>query len=78
MLQFDDEDLSDIGGYDLVHHDDLAYVASAHQECKPYSLQNCYCPFTALLFICRTLMPCRLTSPQTFCAGPNFLCQTKR
>ena len=35
MLQFDDEDLSDIGGYDLVHHDDLAYVASAHQECKP-------------------------------------------
>lgn len=34
MLQFDDEDLSDIGGYDLVHHDDLAYVASAHQECK--------------------------------------------
>merc|ERR1711971_388312 len=32
MLQFDDEDLSDIGGYDLVHHDDLAYVASAHQE----------------------------------------------
>ena len=53
MLQFDDEDLSDIGGYDLVHHDDLAYVASAHQECKPNfkicSLQNCYNPFLALI-----------------------------
>lgn len=23
-----------MGGYDLVHYDDLAYVASAHQECK--------------------------------------------
>ena len=34
MLQFEDEDMSDIGGYDLVHHDDLAYVASAHQECE--------------------------------------------
>ena len=34
MLQYDDEEMSEIGGYDLVHHDDLAYVASAHQECK--------------------------------------------
>ena len=34
MLQYDDEEMSDIGGYDLVHHDDLAYVASAHQERK--------------------------------------------
>ena len=60
MLQFDDEDLSDIGGYDLVHHDDLAYVASAHQECKPnfkivYRIvinpSQPYC----LVFICRTL-----------------------
>lgn len=32
MLQFEDDDMSDIGGYDLVHHEDLAYVASAHQE----------------------------------------------
>lgn len=23
-----------MGGYDLVHYDDLAYVASAHQERK--------------------------------------------
>ena len=36
MLQYDDEELSDIGGYDLVHHDDLSYVASAHQECKSF------------------------------------------
>ena len=38
MLQYDDEEMSDIGGYDLVHHDDLAYVASAHQECKSTQL----------------------------------------
>ena len=31
MLNYED-DLSGISGYDLVHHDDLAYVASAHQE----------------------------------------------
>ncbi len=36
MLQYDDEEMADIGGYDLVHHDDLAYVASAHQECECY------------------------------------------
>ena len=36
MLQYDDEEMSEIGGYDLVHHDDLAYVASAHQECKMF------------------------------------------
>ena len=36
MLQYDEEEMSDIGGYDLVHHDDLAYVASAHQERKHY------------------------------------------
>ena len=34
MLQYEDEEMSDIGGYDLVHYDDLSYVASAHQECK--------------------------------------------
>jgi hypothetical protein len=34
MLQYEDEDMSDIGGYDLVHHDDLSYVSSAHQERK--------------------------------------------
>lgn len=29
-----------MGGYDLVHYDDLAYVASAHQEreCNNYLL----------------------------------------
>ncbi|QQP50825.1 Uncharacterized protein FKW44_011962, partial [Caligus rogercresseyi] len=32
MLQYAENDISDIGGYDLVHHDDLSYVASAHQE----------------------------------------------
>ena len=34
MLQYEDDEMSDIGGYDLVHYDDLAYVASAHQERK--------------------------------------------
>ena len=34
MLQYDETEMSDFGGYDLVHHDDLSYVASAHQERK--------------------------------------------
>ena len=41
MLQYEDEEMSDIGGYDLVHYDDLSYVASAHQECK-YILKYFY------------------------------------
>ncbi|CAB4055989.1 AHR [Lepeophtheirus salmonis] len=32
MLQYAENEMSDIGGYDLVHYDDLSYVASAHQE----------------------------------------------
>ncbi|KAK2715721.1 aryl hydrocarbon receptor protein 1-like isoform X2 [Artemia franciscana] len=32
MLGQSDTELSSMGGYDLVHPDDLAYVASAHQE----------------------------------------------
>ena len=34
MLQYDDNQMSEFRGYDLVHHDDLSYVASAHAECK--------------------------------------------
>ena len=34
MLQYDDTQMADFRGYDLVHHDDLSYVASAHAECK--------------------------------------------
>lgn len=34
MLGHSDAELSSLGGYDLVHFDDLAYVASAHQERK--------------------------------------------
>ena len=34
MLQYEDEEMGGLGGYDLVHYGDLAYVASAHQECK--------------------------------------------
>ncbi|CAB0016303.1 unnamed protein product [Nesidiocoris tenuis] len=32
LLGYSDAELADMGGYDLVHYDDLAYVASAHQE----------------------------------------------
>lgn len=32
ILGFSDAELASMGGYDLVHFDDLAYVASAHQE----------------------------------------------
>lgn len=31
-LGYADSELVNLGGYDLVHFDDLAYVASAHQE----------------------------------------------
>ena len=34
MLGYSDTELADKGCYDLVHYDDLAYVASAHQERK--------------------------------------------
>lgn len=34
LLGYSDAELANMGGYDLVHYDDLAYVASAHQECK--------------------------------------------
>ncbi|XP_056637054.1 aryl hydrocarbon receptor protein 1 [Diorhabda sublineata] len=32
LLGYSDTELGSMGGYDLVHFDDLAYVASAHQE----------------------------------------------
>ncbi|XP_043068080.1 protein single-minded [Drosophila bipectinata] len=32
ILGYADAELVNMGGYDLVHYDDLAYVASAHQE----------------------------------------------
>ena len=34
ILGYSDTEFSSLGMYDLVHPDDLAYVASAHQECK--------------------------------------------
>lgn len=34
LLGYSEQDLLNRGGYDLVHYDDLAYVASAHQERK--------------------------------------------
>ncbi|CAO1388922.1 unnamed protein product [Diamesa serratosioi] len=32
MLGYSDSELAALGGYDLVHYDDLSYIASAHQE----------------------------------------------
>ena len=34
LLAYSDTEMANKGVYDLVHFDDLAYVASAHQECK--------------------------------------------
>lgn len=34
ILGYSDSELINMGGYDLVHYEDLAYVASAHQERK--------------------------------------------
>jgi PAS fold len=33
---YNDRELMEKGGYDLVHNDDLTYFAAAHQECKFY------------------------------------------
>ena len=35
-LGYSDSELATLGGYDLVHYDDLSYIASAHQECKDF------------------------------------------
>jgi hypothetical protein len=43
LLGYSDSELANLGGYDLVHYDDLAYVASAHQERK------LLCTFKSLL-----------------------------
>lgn len=32
MLGYSDSELAALGGYDLVHYDDLSYISSAHQE----------------------------------------------
>jgi aryl hydrocarbon receptor len=42
LLGYSDAELSSMGGYDMVHYDDLAYVASAHQECKCSPLRAVY------------------------------------
>lgn len=39
ILGYSDTELANLGGYDLVHYDDLAYVASAHQERKSISFK---------------------------------------
>lgn len=48
VLGYSDTELATMGGYSLVHFDDLAYVASAHQECKFYHLKRSI----KFLFIC--------------------------
>lgn len=40
LLGYSDAELANLGGYDLVHYDDLAYVASAHQERKQAFLHS--------------------------------------
>lgn len=49
LLGYSDSELADIGGYDLVHYDDLAYVASAHQECKFFFIWSSYIKFNMQL-----------------------------
>ena len=34
LLGYSDNEFTNMRGYELVHYDDLAYVSSAHQECK--------------------------------------------
>lgn len=40
LLGYSEAEMSNRGGYDLVHHDDLSYVASAHQECKYFGFDT--------------------------------------
>lgn len=44
LLGYSDSELANMGGYDLVHYDDLAYVASAHQERKSRLLRKRHAP----------------------------------
>lgn len=39
-MGYSDAELVNMGGYDLVHYDDLAYVASAHQERKYFKVEK--------------------------------------
>lgn len=48
-LGFSDSELAVMGGYDLVHYDDLSYVASAHQERESNCLFNFICSQTKFL-----------------------------
>ena len=43
LLGYSDSEMSSKGGYDLVHYDDLAYLASAHQERKSIYLFDNVC-----------------------------------
>ena len=38
MLNYEESEISELGGYDLIHYDDLSYVSQAHQECEYFSL----------------------------------------
>ena len=51
ILGYSDTELATMGGYSLVHFDDLAYVASAHQECKFYYLSYSIVKFDFLISI---------------------------
>lgn len=53
LLGYGDAELSTLGGYDLVHYDDLAYVASAHQERE----------YRFVLLLCLALLAPLMSSP---------------
>ena len=40
VLGFSETEFAAIGIYDIVHPEDLAYVASAHQECKSMPIRR--------------------------------------
>ena len=55
VLGFSETEFAAIGIYDIVHPEDLAYVASAHQECKSMPIWRVshsakYSPFEEKLF----------------------------
>lgn len=69
LLGYSDSELANMGGYDLVHYDDLAYVASAHQERKFITSALIYMWFQNVLRHC----PITLFLSFRLCSGCSVI-----
>lgn len=60
MLGYSDSELATLGGYDLVHYDDLSYIASAHQECKLLFIFSIILYFATLVTVIKMKVPIQI------------------